>query len=406
MALRSAGILIRQEFKNGLATKFTMRMISTTNTNSSKILKDSPNSFLDKGIINRYRKLKYDPKNVQVTYVWIDGTGETVRTKDRVLDFVPQCPEEVPKWSYDGSSTFQALGGNSDTALIPRAIYRDPFKVGECDLVALCDTYKPDGSPSDTNHRAKLQKAYDHIQDQEPWFGIEQEYTFLDIDGRPLGWPVGGFPGPQGPYYCGVGAERVVARDVVEAHTLACIYAGINFSGTNAEVMPAQWEFQVGPSEGMKCADDIWMARYILWRVAEEFGVCVTFDPKPMEGNWNGAGGHCNFSTNKTREKGGIKEIERLIEKLSKEHKKHIKAYDPRGGKDNERRLVGKLETSSIDKFSSGVADRGCSVRIPRGVAEAKSGYFEDRRPSSNCDPYSVCHAILTTCFGGDDTKQ
>jgi glutamine synthetase len=97
------------------------------------------------------------------------------------------------------------------------------------------------------------------------------------------------------------------------------------------------------------------------------------------------------------REDGGIKAIEQAIEKLSLKHDKHIKAYDPRGGKDNERRLVGKLETSSIHKFSWGVADRGCSIRIPRGVAKAQKGYLEDRRPASNMDPYSVCNAILTT---------
>lgn len=386
------GVLIGKEISAGLT-----RRISTTA--SRLMLKDSPNAHLNKELLNRYTKLQkhIDPKYVQATYVWIDGTGENVRCKDRVLEKTPQEASDCPEWQYDGSSTYQAQGGNSDVSLIPRALYRDPFKAGDNDVIVLCDTYKADGTPCDSNHRAAMQSAYDRTKDTEPWFGIEQEYTFLDADGRPLGWPTNGFPGPQGPYYCAAGAEKVVGRDIVEAHALACLYAGIQFAGTNAEVMPAQWEYQVGPSLGMKAADDLWISRYILWRIAEEFGVVVTFDPKPMTGNWNGAGGHTNFSTKPMREDGGMKAIEAAIEKLSKKHDKHIKAYDPRGGKDNERRLLGALETSSIHKFSWGVADRGTSVRIPRGVAKANKGYLEDRRPASNMDPYSVCNAILTT---------
>ena len=231
-----------------------------------------------------------------------------------------------------------------------------------------------------------MEKAKDH----HPWFGIEQEYTLLDQDQHPFGWPKNGFPGPQGPYYCGVGADKVYGRDIVEAHYRACLYAGIRVSGTNAEVMPAQWEYQVGPTEGIDMGDDLWISRYLLCRVAEDFGVVVTFDPKPMSGDWNGAGAHCNFSTEPMRVPGGMKAIEAAIDNLSRHHKRHIMAYDPNEGKDNERRLTGLHETSSIHDFSAGVANRGSSIRIPRDVAEKGYGYLEDRRPSSNCDPYSV----------------
>ncbi|XP_058822706.1 glutamine synthetase 1, mitochondrial-like [Topomyia yanbarensis] len=399
MASRIITLGFRQKLLTLSGAGPAARMIHICSVRSSNILQDSPNAQLNKTLLDRYRRLEYNSKFVQATYVWIDGTGENVRLKDRVLDYKPEKPEDCPQWQYDGSSTYQALGGNSDIKLVPRALYRDPFKAGEKDVIVLCDTYQPDGKPTASNKRAAMQDAYNATKTFEPWFGIEQEYTFLDIDHRPLGWPSGGFPGPQGPYYCATGAENVVGRDIAEAHAIACLYAGIDFAGTNAEVMPAQWEFQIGPSLGMKCADDIWVARYILWRIAEDYGVVVSFDPKPMEGNWNGAGGHCNFSTKVMREANGIDAIHKAIEKLAKKHDKHIKAYDPRGGKDNERRLVGRLETSSIDKFSWGVADRSTSVRIPRSVAEMKKGYLEDRRPSSNCDPYSVCNAILTTCL-------
>lgn len=393
MSLRCIGVFVRQI---GTKNVQNVRMFSTTE-NRRKILENVPNSYLDKSILNRYKKLDYNPNKVQATYVWIDGTGEHVRLKDRVLDSVPKKPEDLPKWQYDGSSTYQALGGNSDTMLVPRALYRDPFKPGKHDVIVMCDTYKPDGKPTESNKRAALQEAVDKTLKHEPWFGIEQEYTLLDTDGRPFGWPSNGFPAPQGPYYCGVGANRVYARDLAEAHTLACLYAGIDFAGTNAEVMPSQWEYQVGPSLGIKAADDIWVSRYILWRIAEEFGVCVTFHPKPIGGDWNGAGAHTNYSTAPMRADGGMKAIEAAIAKLAKQHAKHIKAYDPQGGEYNKLRLSGQHETSSIDKFSWGIADRGVSVRVSRSVADAGKGFLEDRRPASNMDPYAVCNAILTT---------
>jgi len=334
----------------------------------------------------------------QCMYIWIDGTGEGVRAKTKTVNFVPTKPEDLPLWNYDGSSTGQAEGRNSDTYLYPCAIYRDPFRGGDNKLV-LCDTYKYNKLPTETNHRKACKETMDKAAAHKPWFGIEQEYTLLGQDMHPFGWPKNGFPGPQGPYYCGVGADKVYGRDVVEAHYRACIYAGVNISGTNAEVMPAQWEFQVGPCEGISMGDDLWIARFLLHRVAEEFGVVATLDPKPMTGDWNGAGAHTNFSTLAMREKGGLKEIEAAIDKLSRHHIRHIKAYDPNEGKDNERRLTGLHETSSVHDFSAGVANRGCSIRIPRDVAEAKCGYFEDRRPSSNCDPYQVTDVLVKTCI-------
>jgi len=330
------------------------------------------------------------------TYVWVDGTDENLRCKDRTINFIPKTPKELPVWNYDGSSTYQALGENSDVYLYPVAIYKDPFRGGNHILV-MCETYKYDGTPMESNNRKACNEVAQKVAAEVVFFGIEQEYTLLDSDGRPLGWPKNGYPAPQGPYYCGVGSNKVIARDIVDAHYRACLYAGVKICGSNAEVMPAQWEFQVGPCVDVSVGDDLWIARFILHRVAEDFGVIATLDPKPMPGDWNGAGAHTNVSTKKMREDGGLALIHAAIDKLSKNHPAHIRAYDPRGGKDNERRLTGKHETSSINDFSAGIANRACSIRIPRGVADEGKGYFEDRRPSSNCDPYTVVERILRT---------
>ena len=259
--------------------------------------------------------------------------------------------------------------------------------------MVIAECWNNDGTPNKTNHRHSCAKAMEQVASHKPWFGIEQEYSLMDMDDKPYGWPKGGFPGPQGPYYCGVGAGKVFARDIIESHYKACLYAGVEISGINAEVMPAQWEFQVGPCEGIKMGDDMTMARFLLARVAEDWGVKVTFHPKAVPGDWNGAGAHTNYSTEEMRKEGGMKAIEAAIEKLSKRHAEHIAVY----GSDNDMRLTGKHETGHIGSFSSGVANRGASIRIPRHVAAQGFGYLEDRRPGSNIDPYQVTDMMVTT---------
>ncbi|XP_074654035.1 glutamine synthetase-like [Tubulanus polymorphus] len=356
-----------------------------------------PGSHLDKTTLTQYYTLEQPEDKIQAMYIWIDGTGEGIRCKTRTLDSEPETINDIPIWNFDGSSCYLAEGSNSDIYLHPVATFRDPFRRGK-NLLVLCETYKYNGQPTESNNRKTCKEVMERAKEYVPWFGIEQEYTLLDVDGHPFGWPKNGFPGPQGPYYCAVGTGKVYGRDIVEAHYRACLYAGVKIAGTNAEVMPAQWEFQVGPCEGISMGDHLWIARFLLHRVTEDFGVCATLDPKPMEGDWNGAGAHTNFSTLAMREKGGDKVIEAAVERLSKQHMRHIKAYDPNEGKDNERRLTGAHETSSIHDFSAGVANRGTSIRIPRQVMDDKCGYFEDRRPSSNCDPYSVTEALVRTC--------
>jgi len=260
----------------------------------------------------------------------------------------------------------------------------------------MCDTYTPDGDPLPTNTRYRAAKVFEKVVLHKPWFGIEQEYTLLTTTKRPLGWPEGGYPAPQGPYYCSVGADRAFGRQIVEAHYRACLFAGIAIAGINAEVLCGQWEYQVGPLEGIHAADHLWVSRYLLHRVAESFGVLVTFDPKPVSGDWNGSGCHTNYSTETMRNPGGLTIIFKAVEKLSKKHLEHIEIY----GIGNGRRLTGKHETASMHEFTSGVGHRGCSIRIPCQTTKDGFGYFEDRRPASNMDPYLVTSKLVeTTCF-------
>ncbi|KAG1675324.1 hypothetical protein FOA52_015998 [Chlamydomonas sp. UWO 241] len=361
--------------------------------------------LLDSSITRHYLKELSDCGGKCVAeYVWIGGAGQDLRSKGRTLSKAPTSVADLPLWNYDGSSTGQAPGTDSEVYLVPRAIYKDPFRGGDHILV-MCDCYEPprilpDGSVKEmvaipTNTRAACDAAMEKAKAEEPWFGIEQEYTLLDVGTKwPLGWPKGGFPASQGPYYCSAGAGVSIARDICEVHYRACLYAGINLSGINGEVLPSQWEYQVGPCTGIDGGDQLWMSRYLLHRIGEMFNVEVTFDPKPIAGDWNGSGGHMNFSTKATRTPpGGWDVIQAHCAKLEKRHAIHIAAY----GEGNERRLTGKHETSSMSDFAWGVANRGCSIRVGRMVPIEKCGYYEDRRPASNLDPYVVCKLIVET---------
>lgn len=354
-------------------------------------------------VLEKYMKL--DQRGyVQVTYVWIDGTMSGLRCKTRTLDHEPEGPDELPIWNFDGSSTKQADGTNSDIYLYPKVMFRDPFR-GHPNKLVLCETYTHDEKPHTTNsrHSCNSYMKDSKVAAAKAWFGIEQEYVVCDKTGHPYGWPTEGFPAAQGPYYCAVGAKRVKGRFILEAHYRACLYAGVKIAGSNAEVMLSQWEYQIGPCEGIEIGDHLWMSRFLLERVAEDFDVVISFDPKPVPGDWNGSGAHTNFSTLQMREAGGIAEIEDAITHLSANHSWHIANYDPNGGQDNERRLTGLHETSSIHSFTSGVANRGASVRIPRQCHHDGKGYLEDRRPSSNMDPYRVSEVIVRTTILHED---
>jgi glutamine synthetase len=325
----------------------------------------------------------------QAEYIWIDGTEPTrnLRSKTRIL----ANGSKPPVWGFDGSSTNQATGLASDCVLNPVYICADPLR-GPNDTLVMCEVLNSDMTPHVTNARTAALAATKKFASFEPKFGIEQEYTFFQ-DGRPYGWPETGFPAAQGPYYCGVGGSKMPGRDIVEAHTLACMRAGISIEGTNAEVMMGQWEFQIGVLGPVEVGDQLWVARWLLERIAEEFEVDVNYAAKPIAGDWNGAGAHTNFSTKQMRANGGWDAIIAGCEALGTRVSEHIANY----GDGIKERLTGAHETAPWSKFNYGISNRGASVRIPGAVAHDRKGYLEDRRPNANMDPYVVTRLIVET---------
>ena len=327
----------------------------------------------------------------KLEYIWLDGYEpvRNLRSKTQIKDFAsfPKL-EELPNWGFDGSSTQQAPGGSSDCVLKPVAVYPDSTRKNG--VLVMCEVYNADGTPHASNDRATI------LDDPDAWFGFEQEY-FLYQDGRPLGFPENGYPAPQGPYYTGVGYKNVgdIARQIVEEHLDICLDAGINHEGINAEVAKGQWEFQIFGKGSKTAADQVWVARYILNRLCEKYGIDVEYHCKPLGAtDWNGSGMHCNFSTKHMREVGGEPYFLSLMAQFEKNCMEHIAVYGP----DNHMRLTGLHETQSIDKFSWGIADRGASIRVPHSFKNnGWKGYLEDRRPNSQGNPYQIASRVLKT---------
>jgi glutamine synthetase len=333
---------------------------------------------------------------IKAEYIWVDGSEPTkkLRSKTKILPGPVKDLKQVPDWGFDGSSTYQAEGHASDCILKPVFLCPDPIR-GADNILVMTEVYSADGRPHPTNMRAPLRAVAEKYAAHEPWFGMEQEYVFFKGN-RPLGWPEQGYPAPQGPFYCGVGADEVFGRPIVEKHMDACLAAGLKFAGINAEVMPGQWEFQIGPAGVLEVGDHLNLARWLLFRVGEDFGVNTSLDPKPIKGDWNGSGCHTNYSTKAMREEGGIKVIMAACEKFRPRADLHVANY----GVGIEERLTGKHETASYKTFLYGVGNRGASIRIPLHCEQAGKGYLEDRRPCANIDPYVVARLIVETTCG------
>ena len=378
------------------------------------------------------RKIESSNPNLAIAeYIWIDSVGG-LRSKSRVIEVweneesggipIPNLPE----WSFDGSSTEQATGSDSDCLLKPVHYVLDPLQKTSLGYLVLCEVYQGNGVAHATNTRSKLMNIFNSgAAKAEGWFGFEQEYFLYHPDitnrgaenGSIMGWPNPLIndvdePAAQGPYYCGVGSENVIGREIANKHLQACMEAGILICGLNAEVALGQWEFQVGyrglSSDGDEAnavivSDHLWLARFILNRIAEEYKVAVSYAPKPLKGDWNGSGMHTNFSTwatrdpNQQRTDSGLPvNIAALIDSLADTHMEHMALY----GDGNQDRMTGLHETCKYDEFKFGDAHRGCSIRVPRQVMLKGYGYIEDRRPAANADPYVVSAKLLATSCG------
>mgnify|MGYP001033083040 FL=1 len=327
----------------------------------------------------------------KLEYIWLDGYKPTqsLRGKTKIVKDFGGTLEECPMWSFDGSSTEQASGDASDLLLKPVAIYPDPQRKNA--FIVMTEVLNADGSAHESNMRALIDD-----DDDDFWFGFEQEYFLWDTETNlPLGFPVGGYPAPQGPYYCSVGAKNAYGREIIEEHLDVCLEAGINVEGINGEVAAGQWEFQVFAKGAALAGDELWVARYFLERIGEKYGVAIDYHPKPLGAtDWNGSGMHANFSNTTLRTCGSKETYEEICEKFGKTINEHISVY----GADNDKRLTGLHETQSIDKFSYGISDRGASIRIPIITVEnGWKGWLEDRRPASNANPYGVAAAIIST---------
>jgi glutamine synthetase len=297
--------------------------------------------------------------------------------------------EDCPMWSFDGSSTRQAEGGSSDCVLQPVAIYPDPERNNA--WLVMTEVMNADGTPHPSNARFSIDDDNDDF-----WFGFEQEYFIMDVKTElPLGFPRGGYPKPQGMYYCSVGGLNTHGRELVEEHADVCIKAGLNFEGINQEVACGQWEFQLFAKGAKKAGDEIWVARYLLDRLTEKYDYYIEYHPKPLgDTDWNGSGMHANFSNTTLRTCGSKEVYEKICEAFRPVVKEHIAVY----GAFNDQRLTGKHETASIHDFSYGISDRGASLRIPiYTVSNGWKGYLEDRRPASNGDPYKIAGRIIKT---------
>jgi len=342
-------------------------------------------------------------------YIWLDSNNNP-RSKTKVskkklpenlnIDKEKDILSILELWNFDGSSTGQATTEDSEIILRPIKCVKDPFRRQKGCFLVLCECLNVDMTPNKFNTRYYANEIFNQHLNQKPMFGIEQEFfisSYSKDDNNKMVYQPVCFSNKnmplkeQGDYYCGIGFDNALGRHIIEEAFYNLIYANLNITGLNAEVAPSQWEFQVC-SIGIDAADSLILTRYICNRSFERFNCSLDLDVKPRE-DLNGSGCHVNFSTKEMREKNGYNKIKEAIDNLESQHLLHIKHY----GSDNDKRLTGHHETSSIESFSFGIGSRNTSIRIPNETFKNKCGYLEDRRPSSTMDPYVVTSLLYAS---------
>ncbi|KAJ8321547.1 hypothetical protein KUTeg_000903 [Tegillarca granosa] len=343
--------------------------------------------------------IPYPDDKVLVEYVFLNHTRHRVHSKTRVLDYEPQKAEDCPLWDVYMFKTFEGVEPRKEMILKPVAMYRDPFRRGR-NKIALCELWETMEKPAGVNTRRSCAELLKKVEEEGVWFGMEQEYFIMGDNGLPLNWD----KDPKAinlNFHTGVGLCKTAGyeRELAEFHFQACLYAGLKMYGINREDSPSQWEYQIGPCEGIDLADQIVISRYLLWRTGEFYGVEISMDTKPAVSPENAPnqsnGGHMNFSTTRMRKEGGIKYINEAVEIL-RNSPQVMSHYDLHGGKDNAKRLTNAYFVPGMD-FTTGIGDKYSSVRIPTLVALQGKGYLEDRRPCANADPYEVCETLTRT---------
>lgn len=327
-----------------------------------------------------------DIQTIILEYIWIDGKMK-LRSKYKTIK-VLEKDLNIEQWKCDGKLTYHIYNEDGEIILNPISFYSNPFFDKDKSYLVLCDTFYDNQSkitPTLTNYRMLARDIFQKKKELDPWFVIKQDYymmcnEYTYTSSTPLFFKNPKLPKEEGDYYCGVGNDNIIMRNLAEKHYIYCINAGINISGMNAEAAPNQWKFKIGPSPGIEAADDLIVARYILLKLSESANVDISFVSKPLPKPWNTSKLCINLSTIETRENDGITKLNSYMNYLKNKHNEHMLVYSDPELINNE---------SNIDNLN---------IHIPNKVKVEKKGYLVDNRPISNSDPYLTISKIYDTC--------